>query len=110
MSKSNVFIGAIAGLALLLSVIGLVGGNNQSTELLGGSRFQGGLSTGDTAPSAGDLIVSDDIDLEAAAFCIDFHATSTDTVLSLTASSTATLGGDIVTEGGVMLFNYGSCQ
>jgi hypothetical protein len=76
-----------------------------------GTRFPSGISADSTSPNAGevratDLKSTDDVILTAAAFCIDFHATSTDTQLSMTASSTATIEG----VDGVMMFNYGSCQ
>lgn len=106
MNTTNIFIGAIAALALVISVIGLVGGNDQSTVVGGGSRFQNGLSTNDTSPNEGDIIVGDDLIFAASTFCVDFFATSTATQRRMVASTTATIEG----VDGVIMAEYGSCQ
>jgi len=83
-----------------------------------GEGFLGGVSNMDSLTLSDDLVVggvstftgantfANDVILTQSAFCIDFYATSTETQLNMTASSTATIEG----VDGVMMFEYGSCQ
>ncbi len=133
MNKSEKFILWILILAVtastVVSIVGLVGGNNQSV-LGGGSRFPNGLSTDSTLPSAGQVrtatltttgaatlggnltvTTSNTATSTATVGCIQTYATSTLTpvriVLSSTGTTTATFGAG--TANGGVSWQYGSC-
>lgn len=116
----NKIIGAVAVLALILSIVGLVR-NNQPVQDFGatGTRFPNGISTDTTSPIAGQIrgttltLTGDSVfgggtlNITTAntatstlvAGCWQFYATSTATALNYTASTTP----------GIMYSSYGAC-
>lgn len=133
---SKYILGAVAGLALILSVVGLVGGNNQSASNLGGgTRFPNGISANSTAPAAGEvrgttltvtgaaatgaitssgtltLTTSNTATSSAIIGCIQTYATSTATAVRFVLSSAGTttaIYGSGQGLGGVS-WQYGTC-
>lgn len=103
MDIKSILTSALVALVVAGGVTVLVGGNQSA---LGGSTSDDWTAA--SISSTGDTNVGDDLIFDAV-WCVDFYATSTDTRVSLTASSTATVTGQ-TTEDGVILFNYGSCQ
>lgn len=53
-----------------------------------------------------DVELENDLTLTKSTFCINFYATSTNTLVKMTASSTATIEGT----DGVMVMQYGACS
>lgn len=133
---TNKIVGIVAVAALILSVIGLVGGNDQSVLELGGTRFPSGISADSTSPSAGQVrgttltvtgastlaatTLSGDLTVTTTntatstvtAGCWQQYATSTETPIrfSMDLNSTSTAknqNGTVV--GGLVTWGYGSC-
>lgn len=126
-------IGLIAVISLGLSITLLVGGNNQSAEILGasGTRFPNGISANSTSPSAGQVLgttlltsaggvinsqTSNTATSSARLGCIQINATSTATnlVLGFTSSFSSTTTFPTGTNidgatGGLVAWNFGSC-
>jgi len=116
---TNKIIGGIAVLALIFSIIGLVGGNQSESNLGGGTRFQNGISADNISPNAGEVrgttfTSTGDVVLGGGTLnvttsntatstlvvgCVQFYATSTATAQRFQASTTP----------GAMYSAYGSC-
>lgn len=122
-------IGVVAVVALLLSLKGLIGGNNQSAVSLGaGTRFPNGISANSTSPSAGQVLgttlltsaggtvnqqTTNAATSTAKLGCIQTTATSTASPIIITYSQTfvgtTTLPTGLANAQGVVTWKFGSC-
>lgn len=106
------------GFALYMGFFALNAGDRANTlasviegENLGGVTNLSGMAIGDDGLDVNGLTtlatttVETTLILDDATFCVDFYATSTDTRVHMTASSTATIEGT----DGVIMFEYGGC-
>lgn len=112
-------IGVVAILALVLSGIALVGGNNQPVENVGasGTRFPNGISADTTSPVRGQIrgssltiTTTNTATSTASVGCIQTTATSTATpirfVIGSSGATTTYQGAQSV---GVVGWQFGSC-
>ena len=120
MTKQNLtlVLSIVAVLGVGALVLGLVG-NNQPDNLGSGTRFQNGISTDSTSPTAGQVRTTTLTTTGAATFggdvtvttsnsatssitvgCIDTYATSTATAIRLSATTTP----------GIAYWSYGTCS
>ena len=120
------------GLTVALFILVLVGGNNQSSTLGGGTRFPNGLSADSTSPVAGelrgaDLTLTDDAVIAGGSLtvtttnaatsttavgCIQTVATSTATAIRLiigTPNTAASSSASTAINAGFVNWGYGSC-
>ncbi len=122
--KTNIAIG-LAVVALIIAGIAYLGHSSKTlfgstacsniTCLSGGLRLvtgSGGDFESDVAALFGSTVgvtatttLSDTVNLNNPGICVNFFATSTETVSHLVASTTATIEGI----DGVMMFAYGAC-
>ena len=106
-----VILGAVAGLlvaGLLVAMLtsgGMFGGVYSQVENSFAQGLTAGLGEEFVIEPDGDVTTSQDITFTKSTFCINLYATSTATLVKMTASSTATVDG----VDGVMVMQYGAC-
>lgn len=100
----NFIIGATAAIALVLSVVGLVGGNQSAP--LGGKTNYDEITLQDVSGTTTLAVLS-----PSTAFggCAEFHATSSATKVNLkfAATATSTTVGSVA---GFVVWGYGACE
>lgn len=101
----NKIIGVVAGLALLLSIIGLVGGN-QSVQTGGTTNYDDLSLSGDLTVNGGSLDVPTASGATSTLVVgeVETYATSSATKVCLKFNTVATSS-----QAGYVLWNYGTC-
>lgn len=105
----NKIIGVIAVLAFILSIVGLVGGNQSDSKSFGGTTNYDAiqLDNGDLTITKGNISVANTSTSTISVGNVTTYATSSATLICMHPVATTT---NIVSgTSGVVLWNYGAC-